>query len=329
MQLRPHPLPSPERQIREFLEFLGDAPEPEWGLPEGWGTYISELFTWATGKRITREQAAVCARRKQGKSWEVVPHELAKLGVYCWTWPVPLTLDGIKEANDAAAEENKDLVTNPRGAMKVVMHRRPPLPRASSNPLSSPGGGRDEEAGDELGIAKLLGEMRNSQSQLPGPAEMSNNGQGMIDPIEASAKRHKNHHGGVTLSPAADLSPPAVSPAGGNNVNPVGGEQTQPASVAKPTLDVTTIDYSSLSAIDCWNLATKLINIAGSGQGDSNALETGERIRAIGTTIQAIGLEARSALSDLLPEIPKGYHEILVSLKTLEEKWLALSKRTK
>lgn len=111
-----------ERQIREFLEFLGDAPEPEWGLPEGWGTFISDLFSWATGKVITRDQAAACARRKQGKSWEVLHHELAKLGVYCWTWPVPLTIEGIKEANEAASVENQDLgLKNPlRGSLKVT-----------------------------------------------------------------------------------------------------------------------------------------------------------------------------------------------------------------
>lgn len=73
-------------------------------------------------------------------------------------------------------------------------------------------------------------------------------------------------------------------------------------------------------------LAARCIGNAGSSQGGSDALEIGDRIRAIGTTIQAIGLEARSALSDLLPEIPKGYHDILVSLKTLEEKWGALMK---
>ena len=136
-----------ERQIREFLEFLGDAPEPEWGLPEGWGTYISELFSWATGGIITREQAAACAKRKQGKSWEVVHHELAKLGVYSWTWPVPLTLEGIKEANKAAAIENQDLVNNPRSSRITSIRRTPQIRRLGSN-------AHDEDAGDELGIAR-------------------------------------------------------------------------------------------------------------------------------------------------------------------------------
>jgi hypothetical protein len=345
-----------ERQIRDFLEFLGDAPEPEWGLPEGWGTYISELFSWAVGKRISREQAAGCARRKQGKSWEVIPHELAKLGIYCWAWPVPLTLEGIKEANEAAAEENKELLTNPR-LIKMNVHQRPPLPRAISHPLSSPGEGHEEEAGDELGIAKwvyslthsidiarlmshlpflnrLLGEMRNSQSQLP--LEMDNvlsiaqpPSAGVEGSVEVGAKRHKSAHhsqGGVTPSlPQGVMVSPETSPPG--NMLNVMGSAVAPSSAATPTTKIDSIDLSSLTPLECWNLAAKLIGNAGSGQEGSDALETSDRIRAIGTTIQAIGLEARSALSDLLPVIPKGYHEILVSLKTLEEKWMAISKR--
>ena len=180
--------------------------------------------------------------------------------------------------------------------------------------------------------------MRNSQSQLPPGLEADQ--QMIMETSEASAKRHKNQLGRVTVTP--DISPPvAVNTARdayGSLVISRGGADPAPATAtptpvataaaatAQPLTNVHAMDFSSLSQIECWDMAAKLISNAGSGQGGSDALETSVRIRAIGTTIQAIGLEARSALSDLLPEIPRGYHEILVSLKTLEEKWMALSR---
>ena len=71
-----------EPEIKEYLhKVLGsDAPQPEWGLPDGWGAYLAELFSWASGRRIEKEDAIKCARRQPGRSWECVEHELHKLG---------------------------------------------------------------------------------------------------------------------------------------------------------------------------------------------------------------------------------------------------------
>jgi len=153
-----------EDQIKEYLRFnLGEAPMPEWGLPDGWGSYLSgafccshvlavgevglagiwfaptshrrpssiirrafnhpqrlcnqpdiptpphpptppppELFTWATGRLISKEEAMACARRQPGRSWEAVTEKLYQIGVHCWNWPVPLTLDGCRNAAKTA-----------------------------------------------------------------------------------------------------------------------------------------------------------------------------------------------------------------------------------
>jgi hypothetical protein len=40
----------------------------------------ADLFTWVSGRNITREQAMMCARRLPGRSWEAVDEELRKLG---------------------------------------------------------------------------------------------------------------------------------------------------------------------------------------------------------------------------------------------------------
>ncbi|GBF98472.1 hypothetical protein Rsub_11682 [Raphidocelis subcapitata] len=92
-----------EDQIKEYLRYnLGEAPQPEWGLPDGWGSYLSELFTWATGRLISKDEAMACARRQPGRSWEAVQEKLYEIGVHCWNWPVPLTLDGCRNAAKTA-----------------------------------------------------------------------------------------------------------------------------------------------------------------------------------------------------------------------------------
>ncbi|KAF5843285.1 hypothetical protein DUNSADRAFT_87 [Dunaliella salina] len=89
-----------EEQIKNYLrKTLGEeAPQPEWGLPEGWGQYLSELLCWALDRPITREQAMGCARRQQGRSWEIVESAVRDLDIYSYAWPVPLTLAGIRAA---------------------------------------------------------------------------------------------------------------------------------------------------------------------------------------------------------------------------------------
>lgn len=75
-------------QIRNYLTVaLGEAPEPPWGVPLGWGAYLAVLFTWVLDRDddpITQEQAMNCARRPQGRSWESVDEQIRKLG----EWPV-------------------------------------------------------------------------------------------------------------------------------------------------------------------------------------------------------------------------------------------------
>ena len=38
------------------------------------------LFTWASGRTITKREAMRCARRDPGRSWEAIHSELDKLG---------------------------------------------------------------------------------------------------------------------------------------------------------------------------------------------------------------------------------------------------------
>ncbi|KAK9846401.1 hypothetical protein WJX81_003049 [Elliptochloris bilobata] len=93
-----------EEQIKLYLSStLGDAPRPEWGVPGGWGTYLSELFTWASGRVITKEEAMRCAKREPGRSWEAIESELTKLGLMTANWPLPLTQAGLEAAQRAPA----------------------------------------------------------------------------------------------------------------------------------------------------------------------------------------------------------------------------------
>lgn len=42
--------------------------------------FFAELFTWVTGRNIRQDQAAMCAKREPGRSWEAIESELANLG---------------------------------------------------------------------------------------------------------------------------------------------------------------------------------------------------------------------------------------------------------
>lgn len=88
-----------EDQIKTYLKAtLGDAPKPIWGVPEGWGQYLADLFIWGTGKHITAEQAMRCAKREPGRSWEAVETELRSLGLHPHCWPLPLSKHTIMES---------------------------------------------------------------------------------------------------------------------------------------------------------------------------------------------------------------------------------------
>ena len=71
-----------EEQIRNYLATsLGEAPQPAWGLPQGWGQYLADLFNWAKGTNdITAEEARRCAKRGTGRPWEAVWFEVHGLG---------------------------------------------------------------------------------------------------------------------------------------------------------------------------------------------------------------------------------------------------------
>ena len=97
---------SSEEDIKDYLHgVLGEAPRPEWGLPDGWGSYLAALFTWAKGTPVTREEAMACADRKPGRRWEVIDAELQKLAVFPSAWPLPFTLPVVKEAIDREASQ--------------------------------------------------------------------------------------------------------------------------------------------------------------------------------------------------------------------------------
>lgn len=88
-----------EEQIKNYLEkTLGDAPRPNWGVPNGWYSYVAELFSWAMGRPVDEESTKKCAKREPGRSWEALDSELANIGVHPHAWPLPLTSAGVRDA---------------------------------------------------------------------------------------------------------------------------------------------------------------------------------------------------------------------------------------
>jgi hypothetical protein len=42
----------------------------------------TELFSWATGRLISKDEAMACARRQPGRSWEACNEKLYELGAW-------------------------------------------------------------------------------------------------------------------------------------------------------------------------------------------------------------------------------------------------------
>lgn len=91
-----------ETQIREYLsQLLGnEAPHPEWGVPHQWYAYIAELFQWCTGRPISPDSVSKVVKREPGRSWEIVDSELGEVGVHPNCWPLPLTREGVRNAEE-------------------------------------------------------------------------------------------------------------------------------------------------------------------------------------------------------------------------------------
>jgi hypothetical protein len=119
-----------ESEIKTYLHsVLGSAPRPEWGLPDGWGAYLAELFSWALGRPIDVAQAKRCATRRPGMSWEADHEELHMLGatssnhriravqtytthagLYPENWQLPLRLVEVRAAADDPVDAAEVLV---------------------------------------------------------------------------------------------------------------------------------------------------------------------------------------------------------------------------
>ncbi|KAI3428065.1 hypothetical protein D9Q98_006449 [Chlorella vulgaris] len=88
-----------EEQIKNYMEkTLGEAPRPAWGVPNGWYSYLSELFSWALDRHVDEESCKKCAKREPGRSWEALDSELNAIGVHPHCWPLPLNKLLVREA---------------------------------------------------------------------------------------------------------------------------------------------------------------------------------------------------------------------------------------
>lgn len=74
---------SEQHIVRYLRDCLGEAPQPTWGCPEGWGSYLATLFSWVLDRTVSRDDAITCAKRRPGCSWEVDNERLVHLGECC------------------------------------------------------------------------------------------------------------------------------------------------------------------------------------------------------------------------------------------------------
>ena len=94
-------------QIRMYLEKLvGDGPQPEWGVPQGWHLYVAHLLSWASGRHVSSTDAMdVVMRWTAGRSYELNWATLARIGIDPTEWELPLS----RGAPAAAHHHHQDL----------------------------------------------------------------------------------------------------------------------------------------------------------------------------------------------------------------------------
>ncbi|KAK9909115.1 hypothetical protein WJX75_007371 [Coccomyxa subellipsoidea] len=169
-----------EERIKYFLDStLGDAPRPTWGVPQGWGVYLSELFTWIMERPITKDQAMRCAKREPGRSWEAIGSELRRLGIHSSVWPLPLTREGLrKAAKDPIPQPMPSAGKRPAEETKGPASKR----RGSAS------GGADPESMGEVEIWQHIIRLLQAARRKQGTAGAADSGAAAIGQLRAEAQ---------------------------------------------------------------------------------------------------------------------------------------------
>ena len=74
-------LPSPCRARAMLRAAAADGMRP----PSSPRRHTAELFSWASGRPISKDEAMSCARRQPGRSWEAVTERLQAIGCLLYT----------------------------------------------------------------------------------------------------------------------------------------------------------------------------------------------------------------------------------------------------
>ncbi|CAK0749175.1 hypothetical protein CVIRNUC_001890 [Coccomyxa viridis] len=152
-----------EERIKYFLDCtLGEAPRPSWGVPQGWGEYLAELFTWISEQPITRDQAMRCAKREPGRSWEAITSEIRRLSLNPMSWPLPLSREGLRQA-----AQNPVSQPMPSAAKRAAEEAK--LPSVKRKAIGS-----DPETMSDLELWQLIVRCLHMARKKMGPADLAN-----------------------------------------------------------------------------------------------------------------------------------------------------------
>ena len=101
-------------------------------MPNGWFDYVATLFTWASGKAVSDEEAKRCAKRDPGRSWEAIESEMVAIGESAAGGGRGRGL-GVCEARTGAAGEKEPSERELRGRCHVSLTEHGPssLPPAA------------------------------------------------------------------------------------------------------------------------------------------------------------------------------------------------------
>lgn len=85
--------------VRFLSRTLGNFPEPTWGVPQGWQSYVAKIMSLVLLEPVSIQEVMQCVSQAEGGSWHSVPAKLAALGLYTDRWRHPLVLNEVRLCN--------------------------------------------------------------------------------------------------------------------------------------------------------------------------------------------------------------------------------------
>lgn len=85
--------------VRFLTRTLGNCPEPPWGVPLGWASYLAQLMSVMLDRPVSLHQALECIHWSENGCCKTVPAKIKTMGLFPDRWKHPLILQDVQKSN--------------------------------------------------------------------------------------------------------------------------------------------------------------------------------------------------------------------------------------